>query len=139
MKTNLELNTSIIKLYQDGCEPETIAEALQLQPELVKIIIDNLSARKKKMTLEQKYGDLKDIAIRTLMDVAERSENDSARVRAAEMLNNEVSGGGALDFSYDELSEALQKGRSIIGETMKVIKQGEDNSLNVLDLKTVNA
>lgn len=139
MKNDNTLNTQIVALHQKGATASEIAGAFNLQPEIVEVIIKGLCAKKQKQTLEQRYGDVTDIVMRTFIDVAQFSDNDSARVRAAELLDAKVNGGAATEFSYDELAESLNRCREIVNDSVKPLKVLEQDNNTSLNLAVLNA
>lgn len=113
MNTSISPETiQIIELHKQGATVEQIAQALGKDPLVVGMLVRSKVDTSRKLTLEERYGDLKEIAINTLKDVCQFGENESARVSASKILIDEVDGnnghgGAALNFNYEELAERV--------------------------------
>lgn len=102
--------TQIIKLAKENYSAEEIALALGKHPALVDIAIKSHLRARGKQSFEERYGkDLQDLVVATYKDVMENSENDSARVRAAELLDTKIENSGAQGFDYSQLANALKE------------------------------
>jgi len=109
--TDLE-NIQIMQLYDQGATVEQIAQALGKDPIALSLMLKSRVNSNRKLTLEERYGDLKDIAILALKEVAQYGESDSSRVAASKILIDEVDGnnghtGGLIQFDYDKVAERL--------------------------------
>lgn len=125
------LNTQIATLYKNGCSVDQIAHALGLQLQAVDLILKGLFATRKKQTLQERYGDVEDLVVQTYISVMQNSENDSARVRAAELLDTKITHGGSQEFDYDTIVEQLKEANKIVSTALV-----QEKTANVIDLVT---
>ena len=133
-------NTQILSLFNQGATAEQIAEALNRDPVMIGLVIKSHVDSKRKMSLEERYGDLKDIAIRALAEVASTGENESARVAAAKCLIDEMDGnnghGSNYKFDYTEIAERLLKAEAAVRPVENLIKL-EDSRPQLLMSKVI--
>lgn len=123
------LNTQIITLHSSGLTPLEVANALDLEPILVEAIIQGLAMKKRKRSINERFGkDVQDLVLATYINVMESSENDSARVRAAELMDGKLNGGAANEFNYEELAQALKEVDGIVAKSLS------EKPANVLEM-----
>lgn len=117
MTDNLSPETiQILELHKNGATIEQISQAMGKDPIVVGMLLKARVDTNRKLTLEERFGDLKELAINTLKDVAQYGDNDSARVSAAKILIDEIDGnnghgGAALKFNYEEFAERVAVAR----------------------------
>lgn len=101
--------SQIIKLQSQGLTAEQIAQALEKHPTVVDAVIKSHLKNASKVSFAQKYGDLENLIVNTYVDVMERSQNDSARVRAAELLDSKMENSGVNGaFDYNQILSTLK-------------------------------
>lgn len=133
-------NIQILELHKQGATVEQIAEALNKDPKIIGYIIKAEVDKRRKLSLEERFGDLKLIAISALKEVCQSSTSDSARVQAAKILNDEVEGNntnGSLlgGFNYSELAERLLLAEKQVAETPKHTDIRTDSASGAQDVK----
>ncbi len=75
----------ILSLLEQGLSPVQVAESLQMDVEVVETIIGEVE-RKKNAELKKEFHNLQDLAIGGIKKVLQYGENESAIIRAAELV-----------------------------------------------------
>ena len=83
-------NEQILTLTRQGLTAEQVAQALELPVEAVRLIANGVATFNKRVSIKERFGDLEEVAINTLKEVCQYGENESARVRAAELLDTKI-------------------------------------------------
>lgn len=128
----------ILKAHEQGLSIEDIALALSKDPAAVALVIKTQVDNNRKMTLYERFGDLKKVAIETLKEIAEIGENESARVNAAKILLDEADGnnghgGFGMKIDYTQIAERLVKVEGAVQPVRNLIKMTpQDNKVEVL-------
>lgn len=102
----------ILELHKQGATIEQIAQAMGKDPTVVGMLLRARVDAGRKLSLEERFGDLKQLAIDTLKDVAQFGDSDGARVAAAKILIDEFDGnnghgGGAMNWNYEKMAESI--------------------------------
>ena len=104
-------NEQILTLTRQGLSAEQVAQALELPLEAVRLIANGVATHNKRVSLKERFGDLEEIAINTLKEVCQFGENESARVRAAELLNTKYCAKVDI-FDVDSIVAAMERAKA---------------------------
>jgi hypothetical protein len=116
----------ILELFKQGANSNQIAEALGREPAAIEVVIRSHVDNKRKLSLEERFGDLKAIAIDTLKEIAQTGMNESARVNASKILLDEFDGnnghGGCVKIDYQQIAERIAQVEGHIRPVENLIK-----------------
>jgi hypothetical protein len=103
-------NSTIFKLLSQGMSVGEIAETLTLDEDIVQMAVDSLREPAKEVTIEELVAKYRPTAVRVLAEIMQFGENESARVKAAQIL---VEGKGQLpeiqSEKYGKTFEAMRR------------------------------
>jgi len=103
-------NEQILTLTRQGLTAEQVAQALELPIEAVRLIANSVATFNKRVSIKERFGDLEEVAINTLKEVCQYGENESARVRAAELLDTKYCSKVDI-FDVDSIVQAMEKAK----------------------------
>lgn len=75
----------ILSLLEQGLTPQQVAESLQMEVGVVETIITEVE-RKRNVELKKEFADLQHLAIAGIKKVLQYGENESAIIRASELV-----------------------------------------------------
>jgi len=104
-------NEQILTLTRQGLSAEQVAQALELPIEAVRLIANSVATLNKRVSIKERFGDLEEVAINTLKEVCQYGENESARVRAAELLDTKYCSKVDI-FDVDSIVQAMEKAKA---------------------------
>jgi len=108
-------NLQIQALSKQGYTAEQISMGLTLNLDAVKVVLAGIEGGKKEAkTLEERFGDVEELAVDCLKDIVLSGQNESAKVMASKLLlEMKESINNKMGFDYDKVAERLEKSRKV--------------------------
>jgi hypothetical protein len=129
-------NSTIFKLLSQGMSVGEIAETLTLDEDIVQMAVDSLREPAKEVTIEELVAKYRPTAVRVLAEIMQFGENESARVKAAQIL---VEGKGQLpEIQSEKYGKTFEAMRRVLenyekkNEKTKIIDRPSGSGMMVL-------